>query len=103
VLFDTFHKHRGNLFDHLPPTALRGSIEILRQAAIPVVLGGSLNPATIAEAVVLQPDYIAVRGAVCGDGRSTALQARLVRQLAAQIRGEKCRLAARASGIPPFA
>jgi uncharacterized protein (UPF0264 family) len=104
VLFDTFRKDQGDVFRHLSDRSLQAWIERLRTAAIPVVLGGSLHPASIARAVALQPDYLAVRGAVCDGPRTGTLQTALVRQLAVRICQEEAGLPSTpCSDVAPFA
>lgn len=73
VLFDTHDKRGGSLFDHLSEDALRGFMERARGLGWLTVLAGSLNEAQLARVVALAPDWVAVRGAVCGGDRRGAL------------------------------
>ena len=61
-------------------------------------LEGSLTDVTIAEVLPLQPDFVAVRGAVCCDGRDGNLDPAKVRRLARLLQDqESTRPAARVS------
>jgi (5-formylfuran-3-yl)methyl phosphate synthase len=82
VLFDTFHKAGGNLLSYFPPRELAPWITQIRDAGLQVVLGGRLCEQSAAVACRLQPDYIAVRGAVCRGSRNGPVDLQLVRTLA---------------------
>ena len=81
ALIDTFDKSAGGIFDLLSLSSLRQLIGQLRQRRMKVVLGGSLTLATLENAVTLQPDYIAVRGAACAGDRRSPLNLDRVRQI----------------------
>jgi (5-formylfuran-3-yl)methyl phosphate synthase len=85
VLFDTYDKTRGGLLDHLPVPQLARLTNQSRQAGLRVVLGGSLCRATISRVLPLEPDYVAVRGAVCRHGRTGDLDVVRVRELRALL------------------
>lgn len=86
VLFDTFDKRRGGLLDHLSGEQLDCLADAARRGGLRVVFGGSLDPQTIPRVLPLQPDYVAVRGAVCRRARTGDLETALVRQLRALVR-----------------
>ncbi|HEY5311247.1 MAG TPA: (5-formylfuran-3-yl)methyl phosphate synthase [Pirellulales bacterium] len=85
LLLDTFHKQSGNLFDLWPLDELRLFAAAVRRQELKLVLGGSLNLATIPTALKLEPDYIAVRGAVCRPSRSGRLDPQLLSQVRAAV------------------
>lgn len=70
ILWDTFQKGQGCLWDYLSPTHLQPLIGQARQYGLLVVLAGSLAPQHLADVARLQPDYVAVRGAVCEGART---------------------------------
>ncbi len=87
ALFDTCDKTRGDLLDHLGQTELTRLSRRARHGGLRLVLGGGLVPATIRKVLTLEPDYIAVRGAVCRGDRAGDLDAGLVRRLQILVRG----------------
>lgn len=95
VLMDTHGKDRGDLFSHLGAAELSRLIEEIRARSIPVVLAGSLGPPSIAAALALEPDYIAVRGAACeadragGIARTGRIDGRRVKRLAELLAGRR--------------
>ena len=86
ILVDTFDKARGDLLTHWPLSALEDFIAAARGGGLLVVLGGSLSIATIPQFLPLQPDYVAVRGAVCRGSRQAAMDRQLVDQLVSLVR-----------------
>jgi uncharacterized protein (UPF0264 family) len=82
VLIDTFAKGRGTLLDYLSLPQLPAWIQAIQKAGKLAVLGGSLSMATVGRVAALGPDYVAVRGAVCRNGREGPLEGELVEQLA---------------------
>jgi len=86
VLVDTFDKAGGSLIDHWTFPQLDAFIRNARTRRQLVVLGGSLSVATLPSVLPLRPDYVAVRGAVCGGRRDSAIQADRVAELAAMLR-----------------
>lgn len=85
VLLDTFDKTGGSLTDHLDPDELTRLLGAIRDRNMLTVLGGSLGPGTISDVMHFQPDYIAVRGAVCRGTRTGTIDRELVRDLAALL------------------
>jgi (5-formylfuran-3-yl)methyl phosphate synthase len=75
-LFDTFDKKGKTLLDHLPPAELGELVQSLKRAGIAVALGGSLKVEQVKALKELEPDWLAVRGAVCaGNKRDGMLDA----------------------------
>jgi (5-formylfuran-3-yl)methyl phosphate synthase len=70
LLVDTWGKSDGPLPDHWPPGQLAPFIDRVRARGLAIVLAGSLSGASLATAVQLGPDLIAVRGAACDGGRT---------------------------------
>jgi len=69
LLVDTWKKDRGGLLDHWSSNHLIRVVAAARDAGLFVVLGGSLDPKSIPEALKTSPDFIAVRGAICDGSR----------------------------------
>jgi len=85
ILVDTYDKSNGSLFDYWSPALLGSFLNQVRESGKLVVLGGSLSSTTLATAVALRPDFIAVRGAVCDGGRKGRVRLALVREMASRI------------------
>jgi uncharacterized protein (UPF0264 family) len=86
LLIDTFVKDNGkNLLDWLSVEQLAAIHRQCRAANVRLALAGSLREGDIAELLPLQPDWLAVRGMVCEQGRDSAICAEKVRRLAQQI------------------
>ncbi len=88
VLFDTFDKTHGDLTDHLSMEQLDRLSSMIRKREARVVFGGSLNARSAARLLPLQPDYIAVRGAVCPRERTGRIDRALVEELARIVHGQ---------------
>jgi uncharacterized protein (UPF0264 family) len=86
LLLDTFCKTQGSLVDYLALGELRRWIAATRRAGLVCVVAGGLRTSAIDGVLALAPDYIAVRGAVCTGDRTSRLQRRRVRRLAALVR-----------------
>lgn len=84
-LLDTFSKTEGGLFSHFTAEKLRPLLQEVQRRGMLAVLGGSLGIDCISSAMELQPNYIAVRGAVCRGQRTNRVDISLVRELAQQI------------------
>lgn len=80
VLVDTCDKASGNVFDHWPPREVAHFLARAGQFGLTTVLAGSLTFDVIEPALGCLPDYLAVRGAVCGGTRQSALVGDKVRQ-----------------------
>jgi uncharacterized protein (UPF0264 family) len=68
-LLDTWRKDGSSLFKWLVSEDVRDLIERCRSAGVRVALAGSLDLEHLPILRDLQPDWLAVRGAVCGHGR----------------------------------
>ncbi len=73
VLIDTFVKDGRGLFSHLNSERLQSYRQQLSRLGIRLALAGSLSYEDFPALVQLQPDVIAVRGAVCDKGRESAV------------------------------
>ena len=71
VLIDTYDKRGGNLFDHLEIRQLKLIQQLVSQHKMQFVLAGSVNLSSLDKICELQPDFVAVRGAVCSDAVRT--------------------------------
>jgi hypothetical protein len=82
-LLDTFTKDGRTLLDWLPLERIAQMREQCRRAGLPIALAGSLGAAQIDKLRRLQPDWFAVRGAVCRRGlRDGAIEPERVSELA---------------------
>lgn len=81
VLIDTYRKDSGSLLNHLTSDELTEIVHLGRQFGMLVVLAGSVDLPLIKRLSVLEPDYFAVRGAVCHGSRTGPLDPGRVRQL----------------------
>lgn len=91
LLCDTWAKDGRTLLDHLAPAALAPLLGAARGHGLRIVLAGSLQRRDLAEVLPLQPDYVAVRGAVCRGGRAGRVDALLVAELAGALTSAPCR------------
>ncbi|MCI0459162.1 MAG: (5-formylfuran-3-yl)methyl phosphate synthase [Gemmataceae bacterium] len=93
LLVDTFQKaprpqtgESPTLLDLLPLAQVVRLCGLCREARVGVALAGSLQARHIKELKAAQPDWLAVRGAVCEQGRrEAAVSARKVRELVALL------------------
>ncbi len=69
LLIDTWSKDGTRLLDWLPRHALERLIETSHDAGVRVALGGSLGRRDIETVLPLHPDWVAIRGAACVQGR----------------------------------
>jgi uncharacterized protein (UPF0264 family) len=82
-LIDTYHKDGSTLMDWITMRELRGIAARCKAARVRLALAGSLGPDEIVELSPLMPDWFAVRGAVCRNGRrGSMIDPHAVRQLA---------------------
>jgi len=88
VLVDTFDKSAGGLIDHWTIDELARFARLVRLTDMLLVLAGSLDYQAIRQVLPLEPDYVAVRGAVCLGGRSGRLDAGRTRRLRDLVRGK---------------
>lgn len=85
VLFDTYDKQQGCLLDHFDLNELQRLSASVRRHALRVVFAGSLHAQSISEVLHLRPDFVAVRGAACREGRVGRVDRLCVRELAQVI------------------
>jgi uncharacterized protein (UPF0264 family) len=69
LLVDTWCKDGSSLLDWLSFERLASLAERSKRAALPLALAGALGAREIAVLMPLNPDWFAVRGAVCNRGR----------------------------------
>ncbi len=87
-LVDTWGKDGTTLLDWLSLDDLREMMGRCRAASVPIALAGSLGVEQLRRLRSLGPDWFAVRGAACRDGRRTqAIDAERVRRLVDLLRG----------------
>lgn len=80
VLVDTYVKDNSGLRDWLTPASLLRIRELTRTASIWLALAGRVSLRDLAALQLVEPDIIAVRGAVCERGsRTNAVRETLVR------------------------
>ncbi len=99
LLIDTFDKRRGDLLAHFPMARLRTFVESVHHAGLDVALAGSLRHESVAEVLELEPEFIAVRGAVCEGSRTSAISQDRVREIASQLRDHPSQNAGRSSAV----
>ncbi|HVW37597.1 MAG TPA: (5-formylfuran-3-yl)methyl phosphate synthase [Pirellulales bacterium] len=87
VLVDTFDKSGGDLLRHLSIEELSRFVQDVRGRRLLSVLAGSLSWENLPRVLEAQPDYVAVRGAVCSGPREAALDGGLVRQWVERLHG----------------
>jgi FolB domain-containing protein len=72
AMIDTRGKSAGRLLDHFDVTRLRGFVADCHALNLIAGLAGSLEPPDIPRLLVLAPDLLGFRGALCGPGGRTA-------------------------------
>ena len=72
LLLDTWSKDGTRLLDWLPRHELERLIDTCHAGGVRVALGGSLGRRDIEALLPLAPDWVAVRGAACVQGRRDA-------------------------------
>jgi uncharacterized protein (UPF0264 family) len=88
LLLDTWGKDGSTLLDWLSVADLYRLRRRCRADGVQLALAGSLGAEQIAALLPVQPDWFAVRGAACRDGRrSAAVDAAAVRRLASLVGG----------------
>lgn len=85
MLIDTFLKNGQSLLDHLMVKQLEEIVESAHEACVGVVLAGSLSKNSLTRIRHIPCAAIAVRGAVCREHRSGAIDEELVRQWVASM------------------
>jgi (5-formylfuran-3-yl)methyl phosphate synthase len=87
LLVDTFDKSSGCLTCHFDMPQLARLVASVQELGMLCVLAGSLDARAIRGVLSMTPDYIAVRGAACIDGRTSRLDASRIEQLAQLVHG----------------
>jgi dihydroneopterin aldolase len=81
VMLDTAHKNKGRLLDHMSIGALSAFVARCRELGLGAGLAGSLEAPDVPRLLVMSPDVLGFRGALCVakdrraaiDGEATAL------------------------------
>ncbi len=81
ILLDTFDKQRGGLMDHWSLGEVAAFIAAARATEMQSAISGSLDLGSIPDLLALQPDLIAIRGAICVGDRSTSIDANRLKSL----------------------
>lgn len=81
LLVDTHDKSAGNLLTHMTLDELESLARQARNHRLLYVLAGSLDETAINRVTPLNPDYIAVRGAVCRGGREGSVDGDKIRKI----------------------
>jgi dihydroneopterin aldolase len=71
AMLDTARKRGGRLLDHIGVAALGGFIESCRRHGVMGGLAGSLEAPDVPRLLLLAPDVLGFRGALCGEGDRT--------------------------------
>lgn len=87
LLIDTFDKSAGGLFDCCQPGLPAAWVAAARAAGLEVAVAGRISQEGIPTAWGLRPDVVALRSAVCFNGRDGRVQAELVRRAMLQSVG----------------
>lgn len=72
LLIDTYLKDGRNLFAWLSPEKLSDTVAILDKFGCKVALAGSLTRSDFAAMAAVNPEWVAVRGAVCANADRTS-------------------------------
>ncbi len=72
VMLDTAAKQGGSLRAYRSPAQIKAFVSVARGAGLVSGLAGGLGSADVAPMLVLQPDYLGFRGALCHRGSRTA-------------------------------
>ncbi|MEZ5943074.1 MAG: (5-formylfuran-3-yl)methyl phosphate synthase [Planctomycetaceae bacterium] len=92
LLFDTWNKQNGRLWDHLSPGCLATLVERAHQYNLQVAVAGRLNADDIPLAAEVGADIFAVRSAACEQHKRTGfVSARCIEQLRKSIVDEASR------------
>jgi dihydroneopterin aldolase len=86
AMLDTQGKASGRLLDHIAVPRLSGFVEQCRALGLIAGLAGSLEPPDVPRLLVLEPDLLGFRGALCGEGgRAAAIELARVQAIRALI------------------
>ncbi|WDI42424.1 (5-formylfuran-3-yl)methyl phosphate synthase [Bremerella sp. P1] len=84
-LVDTFDKAAGSVFNHMSTMSLKNLQLRLHQAGLHFALAGSLRSHHLLSVAQIQPDIVAVRGAVCHRDRTAKVAADLLQSFRRQL------------------
>lgn len=87
VMLDTAKKASGSLCDHASGNCLTEFIKSSHELGMFCGLAGSLDRDDVSRLLPLRPDYLGFRGALCRAGRTTTIDASLVREMRALVKG----------------
>ena len=73
AMLDTARKGEGRLLDHMALPALRRSVVACHANGLLCGLAGALEPPDVPRLLLLDPDFLGFRGALCASGRAGAL------------------------------
>jgi dihydroneopterin aldolase len=73
VILDTAHKQRGSLLGHCDIAALGAFVDAAHAGNLLAGLAGSLEAPDIPRLLLLEPDILAFRGALCAEGPGAAV------------------------------
>jgi uncharacterized protein (UPF0264 family) len=85
LLCDTFDKQAGNLFDYLDDRSIQSLGDSVRGLGMMFALAGSVDARHLDALMRFEPDYVAVRGAVCDGDRLGAIRREKVRRLVQRL------------------
>ena len=100
LLIDTFDKSANGLLACCEPGMPAAWVAAARAAGLQVALAGRIALTEIPAVWVLRPDVVALRSAVCFNGRAGAVQAGLVRR-AVLLAADRSGAGSLPSGLPP--
>lgn len=86
LLFDTWDKTKGHLFEFMTDSQLGSLVEMAAADGLWVALAGKLDATLIRRCLEPAPRYLAFRGAVCRRDRTRQLDESRLRTLVGQIR-----------------
>lgn len=73
AMLDTARKGEGRLLDHMPLPALRRFVAACQAQGLLCGLAGALEAPDVPRLLLLQPDVLGFRGALCANGRASTL------------------------------
>jgi hypothetical protein len=85
LLIDTCQKSSGDLLQRMSACELAEVLASARASGFVIALAGSITLDRLEDVVRFQPDWVAVRGAVCRSARDSALDRELVKRFARQL------------------
>lgn len=87
LLIDTYDKQHGNLLAYFSLEELQQIVARCRRANLLAVLAGSLAGESLSRVQTVEPDLIAVRGAVCAGDRVAHIDPEKVHAVRAMLQG----------------